>query len=94
VLTGDLNCTSSSKTHRILQGSFFRDSSTRLHTSVVTFTGFGEGAGGPHYGETIDFIFTSGFEVLSHTVHVSTRLDGERRVSDHRPVIAEIRVDV
>lgn len=89
ILTGDLNCTSTSRAYNILQSSYFRDTNTRFACQRNSFVGFRE-----FLGETIDFIFTSGFEVLSHDVQRATRIDCDRNVSDHLPVVADVRVNV
>jgi endonuclease/exonuclease/phosphatase family metal-dependent hydrolase len=42
-------------------------------------------------GRRIDFIFTRGFDVLSHAI-LPDRIEGDRFPSDHLPVIAEVRI--
>lgn len=105
VLVGDLNCTPSSVVRRRLATSFFQDTSDlaarlppdrRPNAAAGTFTGFrdaGRAAEVLPGGETIDYVFLSGFALERREVCLDVRPDG-RCISDHRALIIDARMSV
>jgi len=58
-----------------------------LHGPRGTFNGFNEDL---PIEKRIDYIFTKNLKVLSYT-HVNDRLDNNRHISDHLPVMIKIK---
>jgi len=59
----------------------------KLHGPRGTFNGFNEGLS---IEKRIDYIFTKNLKVLSYT-HVNDRLENNRHISDHLPVMIKIK---
>ncbi len=62
-------------------------STEKLHGPRGTFNGFNEGLS---IEKRIDYIFTKNLKVLSYT-HVNDRLENNRHISDHLPVMIKIK---
>jgi len=94
ILTGDFNAEPNSKAYQIVQNSFFTDArffaKEVLNKEYGTFTGFCPRVKYiDNACETIDYIFTSGFEVQRFEVCLNGRPDNNRCLSDHRPLIVD-----
>lgn len=90
ILTGDLNTEPWSKPIRILEKHLQRAdqiSKTKPCGPAGTFTGFEPDA---LPGEHIDYIFVSEFLVLDY-LHISDKRKDDLFISDHLPVMAEVR---
>lgn len=90
IVTGDFNDLPDSEPYAIITGSGLSDAmlSTRSPHEGPSSTWNAFKAIEP--GRRIDFIFTRGFDVISHAV-LPDRIGGERFPSDHLPVVAEVR---
>ena len=62
-------------------------STEKFHGPRGTFNGFNEDL---HIEKRIDYIFTKNLKVLSYT-HVNDRLENNRHISDHLPVMIKIK---
>jgi len=91
VLAADLNSFPRSQPWVIMQDSFFKDSFSAMGISPhpLTFTGFDEEGTDDGAGATLDYLFVSGFTVKKTLVITRVR-PNKRRISDHRPVLADI----
>ena len=90
MVLGDLNCGAGSAALAALQSSFLTCAAA---DDTPSFTGFGPGLGPPAgpAAQRIDHVLVSGFSVSPAAVLVRARLDGSgRRISDHRPVVADV----
>lgn len=91
IVTGDFNDLPEGEPYAILTGSGLSDAmlSTRSPHEGPSSTWNAFKAIEP--GRRIDFIFTRGFDVISHAA-LPDMIDGERFPSDHLPVVAEVRL--
>ena len=92
-----MNCGVGSPPLSAMEHAFLTLSTRVFPSDVPSFTGFGAGLG-PVQGppeQRIDHVLLSGFAADAVEVVVRARGDGsERRVSDHRPVIALLHMTV
>ena len=94
VVVGDLNCTRAEPTYATMVSSFLRDSfveGPQPGDDSPTFTGFRIDSD-DSTAYTIDYILVSGFHVAGYKVLRERRRNG-RRISDHRPVVADILLE-
>jgi len=90
ILTGDLNTKPGSRPIRILEKKLQRAdqiSEAKPRGPSGTFTGFESGS---LPGEHIDYIFVSNFLVSNYT-HISDKKKDNLFISDHLPVLVEVR---
>jgi endonuclease/exonuclease/phosphatase family metal-dependent hydrolase len=88
IVAGDFNTAPESPPHRVLAGAL-TDSFGSLHPDAEESGTFG-GFQGKKSGPRIDFVFTSGAEVLSAAIN-HRNFDG-RDPSDHFPITSTIRL--
>lgn len=89
ILMGDLNTEPGEKPIEILKSGLtdaLEISGKPLYGPVGTFNGFTERV----MERRIDYIFTQQLDVLSY-VHIDDRLDDNRQISDHLPVMITIK---
>lgn len=91
ILTGDFNDLPQSEAYATISAGGLADAmlSTRSPHQGPSSTWNAFKAIEP--GRRIDFIFTRGFDVLSHAI-LPDRIEDDRFPSDHLPVIAEVRI--
>jgi endonuclease/exonuclease/phosphatase family metal-dependent hydrolase len=92
ILMGDLNAEPGEKPIEILKSGLtdaLEISGKPFYGPVGTFNGFTERV----MDRRIDYIFTQHLDVLSY-VHIDDRLDDNRHISDHLPVMITINLDV
>ena len=92
VLMGDLNLTPDQKPIQYLQNELTDAQSVSaqvFYGPTGTFNGFEPTK---ILGDRIDYIFVSGFEVARY-VHIDDRMENNKHISDHLPVLAELHKD-
>ena len=88
---GDLNSLPNSTPIRVLKFQLSdaqEISSTTLYGPVGTFNGFDKDL---KIDKRIDYFFTSKMKTLSYA-HIDDRLDDNKHISDHLPVLIKIKI--
>jgi endonuclease/exonuclease/phosphatase family metal-dependent hydrolase len=91
VLMGDLNSLPNSTPIQVLKFQLSdaqEISSTTLYGPVGTFNGFDKDL---KIDKRIDYFFTSKMKTLSYA-HIDDRLDDNKHISDHLPVLIKIKI--